>query len=197
MLLKNQRAKYLNFFVKAILLNAVRTLPLHITKHMQPLNRYPLKHSHQPIASEGFTLIELLVVIIIVGVLSTIALPSYLSQASKVRGAEAKSILGSINRAQQAYRLENATMASSYTVLGTQNNAKFYSYEVAAIDANNATASTTTQNAGLRSYSARIQHNNDTFQQIICESINTMTQGTIADLPVNISSCFVNYNVVD
>lgn len=164
---------------------------------MQSLNRYPLQCFHQAVASEGFTLIELLVVIIIVGVLSAIALPSYLSQASKVRGAEAKSILGSINRAQQAYRLENATMASSYAVLGVQNNSKFYSYEVAAIDANNATIATTTQNAELRAYSSRIQHNNDTFQQIICESINTTAQGTIADLPVNISSCFVNYNVVD
>jgi type II secretion system protein G len=61
----------------------------------------------------GFTLFELLLVIVFMGVLTAIALPNYLSQASKARQAEAKQMLGAMNRGQQAYRFENSVFASS------------------------------------------------------------------------------------
>ena len=89
-----------------------------------------LQHFAKKKSNAGFTLIELLVVIIIVGILSAIALPTFLDQASKARESEAKTNLGALNRGQQAYRLENGEFASSISDLdvGIQND--IYSYSL-------------------------------------------------------------------
>jgi prepilin-type N-terminal cleavage/methylation domain-containing protein len=82
----------------------------------------------------GFTLIELLVVIIIIGILSAIALPSFLSQASKAKETEARQYVGSMNRTQQAYFLEKYTFASDVTLLGLgiRTQSSIYSYQISA-----------------------------------------------------------------
>lgn len=81
---------------------------------------------------EGFTLIELLVVIIIIGILSAIALPSFLNQANKAKQSEGKQYISSINKGQQAYYVEQGSFGSSVDALGlglkTQTNN--YSYVV-------------------------------------------------------------------
>jgi type IV pilus assembly protein PilA len=127
-------------------------------------------------SNKGFTLIELLVVIIIVGVLAAIALPSFLNQIGKARGSEAKSSIGTINRSQQAYRLENNIFASNLTDLDAKITGKFYSYAVTAGATAGTSAVTTTVTAGNTdlkvSYGATEQAA-DVFRQQICESKNT------------------------
>ncbi|MEL6490637.1 MAG: type IV pilin-like G/H family protein [Cyanobacteria bacterium J06621_3] len=93
-----------------------------------------LQHFAGKKANGGFTLIELLVVIIIIGILSAIALPSFLNQANKAKQSEAKTYIGSMNRAQQAYYMENGTMATNARFaqlgLGIKTQTDSYDYEI-------------------------------------------------------------------
>ena len=63
---------------------------------------------------KGFTLIELLVVVLIIGILSSVALPQYQKTVLKSRAAEAWSTLGTIRTAVDAYCLENPSGAGSF-----------------------------------------------------------------------------------
>lgn len=111
--------------------------------------------------NEGFTLIELLVVIIIIGILSAIALPSFLNQANKARSSEAKTYVGSINRAQQAHILENpefVTANSGFAQLGlgistqTENYTYTIKGETFGASAKAIPTTPTTQPAKLKGY---------------------------------------------
>jgi type IV pilus assembly protein PilA len=140
--------------------------------------KFPVKNQ------EGFTLIELLVVIVIIGTLSAIALPSYLNQAVKARSSEAKYSLGTINRAQQAYRLERNTFSTILNGgLDAQVTGKFYAYTVGGASAVSASALAATVPAELKPVSSRVEQNGDVFAQIICESTTTGAAATAAVAP--------------
>jgi type IV pilus assembly protein PilA len=132
--------------------------------------------SHQQ-PDQGFTLIELLVAIVIVGVLSTIALPSFLTQVAKARGAEAKSNLGSINRAQQSYRFDNGTFAPDLNALNTsgmQVSGNYYVYSVTG-STGVATAQATPNSNDLKAYAAGVAQGSDySLSQVICESLQSL-----------------------
>ena len=55
---------------------------------------------------KGFTLIELMIVVAIIGILAAIAIPNFLNYQLKAKTAEAKTNLGSIKTAQEAYKAE-------------------------------------------------------------------------------------------
>jgi type IV pilus assembly protein PilA len=132
---------------------------------------FKTKSNFQKQACQGFTLIELLVTIVIVGLLSAAALPSYLNQASKARSAEAKAALGTVNRSQQSYRLENSTFASALSSLDARLSPKFYTYALGTTSKDDSLSSATPQQTDLKSYAAGVaQGSGDVIKFSICES---------------------------
>ena len=65
----------------------------------------------------GFTLIELLVVVLIVGFLAAVALPQYQKAVERSRAAEALTLLKSVVRASEAYRLASGAWPTKFEEL--------------------------------------------------------------------------------
>ncbi len=143
--------------------------------------------------NSGFTLIELLVVIIIIGILSAIALPSFLNQAAKARASEARTNVGAVNRAQQAYYLENQAFVASTTGAPTElglgvSDTVNYTYKSTLA----ATGTTGVLNNGtpvaakndLKAYvGAVLRTENTTTISNLCETDKSVTGGTAATSP--------------
>jgi type IV pilus assembly protein PilA len=68
----------------------------------------------------GFTLVELLAVILIIGILAAIAIPVFLSQASKASDSAAKTQVGTLRTAMEAYASENDDSFAGVTLAKLQ-----------------------------------------------------------------------------
>jgi len=94
------------------------------------------QHLIQKRPDKGFTLIELLVVIIIIGILSAIALPSFLRQADKAKESEALTSLAAMVKAQQPFYVDKNNFSTDLNRLGlgiTSSTANF-DYGIMATD---------------------------------------------------------------
>jgi type II secretory pathway pseudopilin PulG len=126
-----------------------------------------------------------LVVIIIIGILSAIALPSFLNQANKAKQAEAKQNLSAVNKGQQAYFAENTKFATDVPSLGLgiktlTNN---YQYEIGASNAAAAnggvTSSATPKGASIKGYAGAVYFipagEGQGTSSILCEELTAAT----------------------
>lgn len=117
---------------------------------------------------KGFTLIELLVVVLIIGILSSVALPQYTKAVEKSRATEAITLLGNLATAEQIYYMSQNKFSADLTELdlelpgivsGTTSTANTKNFNLAvfapnsgnfiatATRANNGTAITSGDNA--------------------------------------------------
>jgi len=69
-------------------------------------------------SQNAFTLVELIVVVVIIGILSSIAIPSFQNASEKAKQKEASSMLASYAKAAQAYYTEYGQLAISPRNLG-------------------------------------------------------------------------------
>jgi type IV pilus assembly protein PilA len=69
--------------------------------------------------------------VVVLGVLASISLPSFLNQVGRARTSEATSNTGTILRAQQAYFLDKGKFANSFTELDAyaRVSGKYYKYK--------------------------------------------------------------------
>ncbi|MBD1884854.1 type IV pilin-like G/H family protein [Microcoleus vaginatus] len=144
---------------------------------------------------QGFTLIELLVVIIIIGILSAIALPSFLSQANKAKQSEAKQYISSLNKGQQAFYAEKGTFVTTITELGSlglglKSVTNNYTYALAG--AQNGVAATAQGVTGLRNYAGGVTlvvaagAEAASTQTILCESKTIPTTSTAPNFTMGV-----------
>ena len=70
--------------------------------------------------SKGFTLIELLVVVLIIGILSSVALPQYTKAVEKARATEAIQLLGDLATAQQIYQMGTGSYTTDLSLMDLQ-----------------------------------------------------------------------------
>ena len=146
--------------------------------------------------SEGFTLIELLVVIIIIGILSAIALPSFINQAAKAKQTEAKTTISAFNRAQQTQRIENGSFANSITGLSiglTTTSTNNYDYT----QSTGGTATSVTIQASAKDFSALRGYTGGIFistpsgdaPSIICQTTGVQGAVTAPTAPTSATAC--------
>jgi len=69
------------------------------------------------IQKKGFTLLELTVVVVIIGILASIGIPTYLKAVEKGRTAEARQILGLIRMSEGVYYFEWDGYVDDYRAL--------------------------------------------------------------------------------
>ncbi|MFH2137709.1 MAG: type IV pilin protein [Candidatus Omnitrophota bacterium] len=88
---------------------------------------------------KGFSLIEILMVVVIIGILVTVAVPSYTRTIERAKMGQAKSDLNNMRKAQLEWFTENQAFTQNLgdlegTIGGNFHNTDDWTYTIPAID---------------------------------------------------------------
>ena len=165
--------------------------------------------------NSGFTIIELLIFITINGLLASVTLPKFLSQAQKAKQTEAKTFVGTMNRAQQAYYLEHNvfTIQANFKDLGIGKQAQTENYRYTIAGGGRGTSVVTNQavlrnvRSPLKAYIGGVSAtlypgtSNIITQSILCEAAKSAAYGGVSTgivkySAISLPSCPVNMIVI-
>lgn len=138
----------------------------------------------RPHAIKGMTLLELLVVIAVVGVLSAIALPSFLNLTNRAKHAEAQNYVGVINRAQQTYFFEQGQFATLDALnLGIPSKTRYYNYiSQPAVEGDRPVAQTLAEPMDeIRGYAGKVWINAE--YDVGATTVSVLCEGEINEVP--------------
>lgn len=93
----------------------------------------------------GISLIELLITVAILGVVMSIAIPSYENSLLTSRRTEALNELLKLQMNQESYRLENSSYASSSNI--TLPTSDYYTYSISNVTASSYTLTATAKSS--------------------------------------------------
>ena len=114
--------------------------------------------SRQRARTGGFTLLELLVVIMIVGILASVALPSFGKTIERTRVKDAQAILASVYSAERVYRLDqggygtlNNLVTNRYVTDPNAGNA-YWTFVISNVSGSTSNTFTATANRSTGGY---------------------------------------------
>ena len=88
-----------------------------------------MKHSVRPYLLQGFTLVELMVVVAIVGILASIALPSYSDYVTRGKVPDATSTLAAKRVQMEQYFQDNHTYADAPACSTDNTSSKYFTFD--------------------------------------------------------------------
>lgn len=127
---------------------------------------------------KGFTLVELMVVIVIVGVLSSVALPNFLNQTAKAKSTECTTKMASLlKQVQTDYQIDSDIEEAIRSIVST-NTGGTVTPTTAATTVTSPDAISKNSDGGLFLYTVATPDAADTQLQIKCTAHTTASKGT-------------------